>query len=398
MADLVRAEAELLRDRLAGPRPLLQVVVGPRQVGKTTLVRWALAKSGLPDHYASADDPGSLGDGWLRQQWEVGRARAASNGRRGAVLAIDELQKLPNWSEQAKRLWDEDTTARRPLRVVLLGSSALLLQRGMTESLAGRFEAIRVPHWSYEEMRRAFRFDLERYLVFGGYPGAARLARDPERWASYVRESLVEATLNLDVLQMSRVDKPALLRRMFEFACTHSGQQLSYQKMLGQLQDAGNTVTLAHYLRLLEAAGMVRGIGKYSGDVVRQRASSPKLQVLNTALMTSMSGGDPRRLLASPDLRGRLVESAVGAHLANADATGRCRLFYWRERSLEVDFVVERAGVVLAIEVKSGRRRDGLPGVGAFLKSHPGARALLVGADGIGVEEFLRSPVETWFA
>ena len=397
MPEIVRAEAELLRSRVVETRRHVQVVVGPRQVGKTTMVRWAMAASGLPSHYASADDPGGLGEGWLRQQWEVGRVRAAANRRGGAVLAIDEIQKLPNWSEQAKRLWDEDTAAKRRLRVVLLGSSPLLLQKGLTESLAGRFEMIRAPHWSFDEMKRAFRFNLDKYLMFGGYPGAAPLARDPSRWASYVRESLVETTLNLDVLQMSRVDKPELLRRMFEFACTHSGRELSYTKMLGQLQDAGNTVTLAHYLRLLEAAGMVRGIGKFAGDAVRRRASSPKLQVLNTALMTAMSGDEPRKLLDAPDQRGRLVESAVGAHLANAEATGRCRLFYWREGNREVDFVVERAGELLAVEVKSGRRRDGLPGVGAFLASHPRAKPLLVGADGVSIEEFLLSPVEAWF-
>lgn len=397
MPEIVRAEAELLRSRVVETRRHVQVVAGPRQVGKTTMVRWAMAASGLPSHYASADDPGGLGEGWLRQQWEVGRVRAAANRRGGAVLAIDEIQKLPNWSEQAKRLWDEDTAAKRRLRVVVLGSSPLLLQKGLTESLAGRFEMIRAPHWSFDEMKRAFRFNLDKYLMFGGYPGAAPLARDPSRWASYVRESLVETTLNLDVLQMSRVDKPELLRRMFEFACTHSGQELSYTKMLGQLQGAGNTVTLAHYLRLLEAAGMVRGIGKFAGDAVRRRASSPKLQVLNTALMTAMSGDEPRKSLDAPDRRGRLVESAVGAHLANAEATGRCRLFYWREGNREVDFVVERAGELLAVEVKSGRRRDRLPGVGAFLASHPRAKPLLVGADGVSVEEFLLTPVEAWF-
>jgi len=401
MAEIVRSEAEVLRARLVGPRRHLQVVVGPRQVGKTTLVRWALEASGLPAHYASADDPGSRSEGWLRQHWELGRAKAVGRPRRvraaGAVLALDELQKLPGWSEQVKRLWDEDTSARRGLRVVVLGSSPLLLQKGLTESLAGRFEAIRVPHWSFDEMRRAFRFDLEKFLIFGGYPGAAPLVRDQARWASHVRESLIETTLGLDVLQLSRVDKPALLRRLFELACAHSGQQLSYQKMLGQLQDAGNTVTLAHYLRLLEAAGMVRGIEKYSGDAIRQRASSPKLQVLNTALTSALSGDEPRRLLASPDARGRVVESAIGAHLANAAATGRCRLFYWRERGLEVDFVLERAGELLAVEVKSGRRRDGLPGVAAFLRAHPAARPLLVGADGVPVEEFLLKPADAWF-
>lgn len=397
MANIVREEAVLLRDRLAEPRRHLQVVVGPRQVGKTTLVRWALDACGFPTHYASADEPGSLSSGWLRQQWEVARSRISGKSRKGAVLAIDEIQKLPGWSEQVKRLWDEDSAARKGPKVVLLGSSPLLLQSGLTESLAGRFEAIRVPHWSLDEMKRAFGFNLDRFLVFGGYPGAAALVRDEARWSTYVRDSLIDTTLNLDVLQLSRVDKPALLRRMFEFACLHSGQQLSYQKMLGQLQDAGNTVTLAHYLRLLEAAGMVRGIEKFAGDAIRQRSSSPKLQVLNTALTAALTGQQPTRLLSSPDQRGRLVESAVGAHLANAAATGRCRLFYWRERNHEVDFVIERSGALIAIEVKSGRRRDGLPGIGAFLKLYPKARPLLVGADGIGVEEFLLKPVETWF-
>ncbi|NBU60072.1 MAG: ATP-binding protein [Betaproteobacteria bacterium] len=397
MPDIRRAEAGLLRDRLREPRRHMQAVVGPRQVGKTTLVRWALKACRLPFHYVSADDPGSLSEGWLRQQWEIGRVRAAESGRKGAVLAIDELQKLPRWSEQAKRLWDEDTAARRSLRVVVLGSSPLLLQRGMTESLAGRFEAIRVPHWSFGEMRKAFKFDLEHYLVFGGYPGAAPLVHDQARWAAHVRESLIETTLNLDVLQMARVDKPALLRRLFEFACSHSGRQLSYHKMLGQLHDAGNTTTLAHYLRLLESAGMVRGIEKYAGELVRQRASSPKLQVLNNALMTALSGNLPRHLLESPEQRGQLVESAVGAHLANAAAMGQCRLFHWREGDREVDFVIERAGSVIAIEVKSGRRRDGLPGMAAFLRQWPRARPLLVGADGVGIEEFLLKPVQAWF-
>jgi len=414
MPEIIRIAAQSLLARIQESRRHMQVVVGPRQVGKTTLVQWALRSSGLPTHYASADEPGSLSEGWLRQQWEIGRTqaggaggtsrgvrKAAAQSRRhvakGAVLAIDEIQKLPNWSEQVKRLWDEDTSARRSLRVILLGSSPLLLQKGLTESLAGRFEALRVTHWSFEEMRRAFRFDLDKFLVFGGYPGAAPLVRDQARWAAYVRDSLVDTTINLDVLQLARIDKPALLRRVFEFTCSHSGQQLSYQKMLGQLQDAGNTVTLAHYLRLLEAAGMVCGIEKFSGDLIRQRGSSPKFQVFNTALTSALVGDEPRKLLASPEVRGRLVESAVGAHLVNAAAVGKCRVFYWRERNLEVDFVVERAGQVIAIEVKSGRRRDGLPGVGAFLKSYPKARPLLVAADGIAIDEFLLKPVEEWF-
>lgn len=396
MASIVRSQANILRERLGEPRAHIQVVAGPRQVGKTTMVRWALDACGLPTHYATADDPGSLGDAWLPQQWEVGRQLASGAGQAGAVLALDELQKLPNWSEQLKRLWDEDTASGTPLRVVVLGSSALLLQRGLTESLAGRFEVTRVSHWSFEEMHRAFKVSLEQYLLFGGYPGAASLIHDPARWARYVRDSLIETTLNLDVLQLTRVDKPVLLRRLFELACVNSSQELSYHKMLGQLHDAGNTVTLAHYLRLLEHAGMVRGLAKYTGEAVRQRASSPKLQVFNTALMSAMTGDAPEHTFADPEQRGRLVESAVGAHLANAEAVGACRVWYWRDRNKEVDFVVECRNRLLAIEVKSGRRRTGLSGIAAFLRGCPRARPLLVGADGVDLEQFLRSPVESW--
>jgi hypothetical protein len=398
MASIIRSQAGVLRARLSEPRGRIQVIVGPRQVGKTTLVRWALQTCGLPAHYATSDDPGSLGDAWLAQQWEVGRQLARRAGQGGAVLALDELQKLQNWSEQLKRLWDEDTAKGTPLSVVVLGSSALLLQRGLTESLAGRFEVIRVPHWSFEEMHRAFTFSLEQYLVFGGYPGAALLVSDPARWARYVRDSLIETTLNLDVLQLTRVDKPVLLRRLFELACLNSGQELSYQKMLGQLHDAGNTVTLAHYLRLLEHAGMVRGLAKYTGEAIRQRASSPKLQVFNTALMAAMTGDAPEQTFGDPQQRGRLVESAVGAHLINAEAVGTCRVWYWRERSMEVDFVVECGNHLLAIEVKSGRRRTGLGGIAAFLRTYPRAKPLLVGADGIELDQFLLRPIESWCA
>jgi len=396
MPMIVRSQARVLLDRLGEARRFVHVVAGPRQVGKTTLVRWALGRCKRPTRFAGADDAGATGSGWLVQQWELARVAAREAGRGGAVLAIDEVQKIPQWTETVKRLWDEDTAARLPLRVVILGSAPLLIEHGITESLAGRFEVIRVPHWSLGEMHEAFGFGLDRYLAFGGYPGAAPLVRDPARWSAYVRDSLVETTLARDVLQLTRVEKPMLLRRLFEFACTHSAQQLSYQKMLGQLQDAGNTVTLAHYLRLLAAAGMVMGIEKYSGSTVRQRASSPKLQVLNNALATAMLGDDPRALLADPETRGRLTESAVGAHLANAAAVGECTLHYWRERDLEVDFVVAKGRKLLAIEVKSGRKREGVPGVGAFCKAYPEAKPLLVGTGGIAVEEFLRSPVGRW--
>ena len=312
------------------------------------------------------------------------------------MLALDEAQKIPRWSETVKRLWDEDSRARRPLKVVLLGSAPLLMQQGLTESLAGRFEVVHLPHWSYAEMRAAFGFSLEQYLYFGGYPGAAPLIKEPQRWRRYLLDALIETTIARDVLLMTRVDKPALLRRLFELGCRYSGQVLSYTKMLGQLQDAGNTTTLAHYLDLLGGAGMLTGLQKYAGNAVRQRGSSPKLQVLNTALMTAQSGLSPDEARADREFRGRLVESAVGAHLANAAAGGACELFYWREQSREVDFVVRAGRTVVAIEVKSGRAPDAFPGLAAFAEAFRPKRTLLVGGDGISLEEFLTKPVEHW--
>ncbi|MFA4948066.1 MAG: ATP-binding protein [Candidatus Krumholzibacteriia bacterium] len=392
----VRPVADILRKRLAEPRRMIQVVAGPRQSGKTTLVRQVLETVRRPSRYASADEPAQRGREWIAEQWSIARIEARSAGRAGAILALDEIQKIPGWSETVKRLWDEDTAARTNLLIVILGSAPLLIQRGLGESLAGRFETIQVSHWSFGEMRDAFGWDVERYLFLGGYPGAAPFARDEARWSSYIRDSLIETTLSRDVLLLTRVDKPALLRRLFDLACRYSGQVLSYQKMTGQLQDAGNTTTLAHYLDLLAAAGMVTGLQKYAGDAARRRGSSPKLQVLNTALMTAASGLRLKEARRDGAFWGRLVESAVGAHLANKARAGGLELFYWRDRNLEVDFVIKAGRSVTAIEVKSGARREALSGMEAFSAAFKPARTLLVGGDGIPVDEFLLRPVEHW--
>jgi len=394
MADFVRAQGAVLRKRLAEPRRFIQVVAGPRQTGKTTLVRRVAAEAGARFRYASADEPTLRERGWIAEQWEAARLEAGEAGRGGALLVLDEIQKIPGWSETVKRLWDEDTRAKRPLKAVLLGSAPLLIQRGLTESLAGRFEVLRLPHWSFAEMREAFGFSLDQYLYFGGYPGAAPLIGEPERWARYIADSLIETTISRDVLLLTRVDKPALLRRLFELGCRYSGQILSYTKMLGQLQDAGNATTLAHYLDLLTAAGMVTGLQKFAGGAARSRGSIPKLQVLNTALMTAQSGVAFEEARADREFWGRLTESAVGAHLANAAATGICELYYWRERNREVDFVARAGRVVIAIEVKSGRAREPQPGLDAFAEAFKPKRRLLVGGDGIPVGDFLAQPVE----
>ena len=278
----------LLR-RVKEPRRFIQVLAGPRQVGKTTLVRQVMEASPLPAHYASADEPTLRHRTWLEQQWDQARLQARQNAT-GALLVLDEIQKIPGWSDLVKLLWDADTHARLRLRVVLLGSSPLLVQSGLTESLAGRFEVIPVPHWSFTEMREGFGWDVGQFIFYGAYPGAAALVNEPERWRHYITDSLIETTISRDILLLTRVDKPALLRQLLYLSCDYSGQVLAYQKMLGQLHDAGNTVPLAHYLQLLHGAGMVAGLAKFSHGQVRQRGSSPKLQVLNTALMTAQSG------------------------------------------------------------------------------------------------------------
>ena len=385
-----------LAKRLAEPRRFLQVVAGPRQAGKTTLVQQVVERSGAVARFASADEPPLRGRDWLEQQWEAARVAARGAGKRGTVLVLDEIQKIPAWSETVKHLWDEDSRAKCPLKVVLLGSAPLLIARGLTESLAGRFEIVHLPHWSYTEMREAFGWDVERYVFHGGYPGAAPLVGEPQRWARYIIDSLIETTISRDVLLLTRIDKPAILRRLFQLACSYSGQVLSYTKMLGQLQDAGNATTLAHYLELLAGAGMVTGLQKFAGAVMRRRGSSPKLQVLNTALMTAQSGLTFEEARLEASLWGRLVESAVGAHLANAAAAGACELYYWRERNREVDFVVRAGRALVAIEVKSGRTRNTAPGMEAFAAAFRPTRKLLVGGDGIALEDFLARPVEHW--
>jgi predicted AAA+ superfamily ATPase len=382
--------------RLREPRRFLQVVAGPRQVGKTTLVRQALAAlasgpqgNAMAQHSASADNPGLRGSSWIATQWETARALTAQAG--ACILVIDEVQKLSGWTEEVKRLWDEDTAAGRDVRAVVLGSAPLLIARGLTESLGGRFEVTRLGHWRFAEMREAFDFSIEQFIFHGGYPGAASLVGDQQRWASYVHDALIETTISKDVLLMAPVQKPALLRRVFDLACRYSGQLLSYQKMMGQLSDAGNTTTLAHYLELLEGAGMVCGLQKFSGQAVRQRASSPKLQVFNTALMGSLAVGEGfslQTLRAVPDQWGRIVESAVGAELLarHLDHSSlKPKIYYWREAGQEVDFVVPQAGGALALEVKSGRSRGNISGLDAFCAAWPDTRPMVVGTGGIAL-------------
>ena len=390
---------DVLFARLTEPRRFIQILIGPRQTGKTTIARQIMDTIEMPGHYASSDEPFVKDHTWIEQQWETARAKTRNgNEKREALFVLDEVQKIGGWSETVKRLWDEDSANHLPLKVVILGSSQLLLQKDLTESLAGRFELIQISHWSFAEMKEAFGWDVHRYMFYGGYPGSAPLIKDPGRWRRYIIDSLIETTVSRDILLMTRIDKPALLRRLFELGCTYSGQVLSYQKMLGQFQEAGNTTTLAHYLNLLEGAGLVAGLSKYAGQKVRQRASSPKLLVLNTALMTALSHRTLGQAREDSEYWGRLVESSIGATLYNGLSRHNGEVFYWASRNREVDFVLAREKEIVAIEVKSGRRKFNLPGIEAFSKAFSVKRKLLVGGQGIPLEEFLLTPPEAWLS
>jgi predicted AAA+ superfamily ATPase len=391
-----RKQFDVLTSRLLDKRRFIQVLSGPRQSGKTT-VAWQVAEAlEIAVQFVSADDPEAHGRVWLEQQWEIGRVKAREGGKEGSVLVIDEIQKVPAWSETVKRLWDEDTASHIPLKVLILGSAPLLIHQGLTESLAGRFEIVRSTHWSYGEMRDAFGWSLDKFIYFGGYPGGADLIKDENRWKRYIVDSMVESTLSRDILQLQRIDKPALLRQLFNVACAYSGQILSYTKIVGQLQEAGNTTTLAHYLELLGAAGMTVGLHKYAGQKVRQRGSSPKFQVLNGGFMTCQSELSFEQAKKDHAYWGRLVESAVGAHLVNESYSEGVGVYYWREGEKEVDFVVQHGKTISAVEVKSVSGQGSLSGMEKFAEKFKPKKLLLVGGDGIPVEDFLGKPIGSW--
>ncbi|MFA6738634.1 MAG: AAA family ATPase [Bacteroidales bacterium] len=384
-----RPYLERLIERINEPRRFIQVVYGPRQVGKTTMVHQMLSKLSIVSHYQSADAIEAGSGIWLEQVWEGARLRMQALGRKELLLVIDEIQKIKNWSEIVKQQWDRDTQKAVNIKVVLLGSSQLLIQKGLTESLAGRFETLYMGHWSYAEMQQAFGWDVKEYIYFGGYPGAAPLIKDEKRWKNYITDSLIQTTITKDILMMTNILKPALLQRLFELGCIYWGQILSYNKILGQLQDAGNTTTLAHYLSLLSNSGLLTGIEKYAGNRIRKRASSPKFQVHNSALISAQTGESFETVAQDPKLWGRMVESSVGAHLINHSVSEGYNLYYWRERSAEVDFVLEKRRKVMAIEVKSGTK-SGTAGMEAFAKAYTPDKVLLVGTGGIPYEEFLQ--------
>lgn len=388
-----RSIYNLILERMLEPRRFIQVLLGPRQVGKTTLALQVTESLDKPFHFVSADMVTLQDLAWLQQQWEVARQKIVKG--KGCVLIIDEVQKIPNWSDAIKLLWDADTRNGVNLSVIILGSSPWLMQKGLTESLAGRFEVIPVTHWSFGEMHKSFGWSLPQYIYFGGYPGAAPLAdeNDPSRWINYINDSIIETTISRDILLMTQVNKPALLRRLFQFGCVYSGQILSYTKMVGQLHETGNTTTLAHYIDLLSGAGLLDGLQKFASQKVRQRGSSPKLAVFNTALMSAQSNKTFNQAIEDRAYWGRLVESSIGAYLLNSIRGTQIELSYWREGDNEVDFVLKHGDNITAIEVKSGSKNFERSGIDLFVKEFKPNRVLLVGDQGISIADFLTSPI-----
>ncbi|PZX47079.1 ATP-binding protein [Algoriphagus chordae] len=389
-----RSEKNQIQKRLRDePRMFIQVIYGPRQVGKTTMIRQIMKDINWPHTLVAADAVPATDRLWIAQQWENARMKQSAAPDVPYILVIDEVQKIDNWSEQVKAEWDKDTAEERDIRVVLLGSSRLMLQQGLTESLAGRFESTYLGHWSYKEMKEAFGLSPEEFIWYGGYPGAILLKEDEDRWKNYVRDALLESSISKDILMLTRVDKPALMKRLFEIGSSYSGQVLSFTKIMGQLADAGNTTTLANYLELLSEAGLLSGLEKYSPNLVRKRSSSPKFMVHNTAIMSGVSNETMDTLQADHRAWGRWVESAVGAHLVNqAFKERKLHIYYWREGNDEVDFVVEYKKRIIALEVKTSRL-GGLTGMNAFTNTYHPEKSLVIGPDGIPWDEFLQMDV-----
>ncbi|MBU3742697.1 MAG: ATP-binding protein, partial [Candidatus Kapabacteria bacterium] len=274
--------------------------------------------------------------------------------------------------------------------VVLTGSSTMLIRKGMSESLAGRFEVLRAHHWTWPEMQGAFDCTLDEYLAVGGYPGPMALRSDPDRWLSYMRESIIESTLALDVLSLERIDKPALLRNLFVLGTASSAQIISLQKLLGQLQDSGNAATISHYLTLLSDCGLLTGLEKYSATTARSRAASPKLASTAPALVTSVLGLPLVATHLDPTLRGQIIESAVGAHLMSITKGTPTCVEYWREGNTEVDFVLNTPRGPVLLEVKSGDARRAYHGAEAFRRQHGKAPLIVVAPDATPLDAILQ--------
>lgn len=391
-----RAEYQVIKSRLEEPRRFIQVVMGARQIGKSTIVKQVLNNLDVPYQLFSADNVPATSSAWISNCWAAVRSLKENKELETIILVIDEIQKIANWSEVVKKEWDDDTFHDRNIKVLLLGSSRVLLEKGLSESLAGRFEEIRMSHWSYQEMKECFNFSLDQYLFYGGYPGAACLINDDDRFQQYIQSSIIEATINKDILMDTPISKPALLRQTFELGSAYSGELLSLNKMSGSLQDAGNTATLAGYINLLDESGLLCGLQKFSIDTARRKASIPKFQVYNNALKMVYSPFTFKQAILDRKTWGHIFESGIGAYLVSQAFTHRFEVFYWRERNDEVDFILRKKASVVAIEVKSNaiKRTEGLDKFRQLFKPQS---SFIVGDGGIGADDFLSMDIRKLF-
>ena len=391
-----RGEYHTITKRLKENRKFIQVVLGARQIGKSTVVKQVLKDIDIPFQFFSADNVPATNSSWISDCWAAIRSLKENQSLEEIILVIDEIQKISNWSEAVKKEWDADTFNDCNIKVLLLGSSRMLLEKGLSESLAGRFEEIRMSHWTYQEMKDCFGFTLDQYVYYGGYPGSASLIDDDERFSQYIQSSIIDATINKDILMDTPISKPALLRQTFELGAAYSGEILSLNKMLGSLQDAGNTVTLAGYINLLNDSGLLCGLQKYSMDLARRKASIPKLQVYNNALKMVYSSLTFEQAILDRKSWGRILESSVGAYLVSQAFTKRFEVFYWRERDDEVDFILRKKTSVVAIEVK-GNAEKKTAGLDKFRQFFKPDSSFIVGDGGIKVEDFFTMDISKLF-
>ncbi|MBQ8760635.1 MAG: ATP-binding protein [Bacteroidales bacterium] len=391
-----KAEYKTITNRLLEERKFIQVVMGPRQVGKSTVVKQVLKDIDIPYLFYSADNVPATNSAWISDCWAAVRSLKDNKNWNDVILIIDEIQKISNWSEVVKKEWDNDTFHDCNIKVLLLGNSRVLLEKGLSESLAGRFEEIRMSHWSYQEMRDCFGFTLDQYIFFGGYPGAASLINDEERFSQYIQSAIIEATINKDILMDTPISKPALLRQTFELGAAYSGELLSLNKMLGSLHDAGNTVTLTGYINLLKESGLLCGLQKFSIDNARRKASIPKLQVYNNALKTVYSPISFEQAITDRKSWGRIYESNIGAYLVSQSFIHHFEVFYWRERDFEVDYVLRKNGILIAIEVKSNAEKK-TEGLEKFRQLFNPKSAFIIGDGGISAEDFFTMDIRKLF-
>jgi predicted AAA+ superfamily ATPase len=363
MKKFVRLELlDLLAQHLQDSPHLIQVILGPRQVGKTTSITHFLeAQYRERFVYVSADALFNADAHWLRENWQ--RARTEKK-----LLVVDEIQKIENWAEAVKSLWDEDQKNRKSVPCILLGSSSLEIQRGLTESLTGRFQLIRAYHWNYRESHAGYGISFEEYLKYGGYPGSYPMIRNEGEWSGYLKNSIIETVVGKDILQNRTVKSPSLFRQAFDLLISYPAQEISYTKLLGQLQEKGNTDLIKYYIKLYEGAFLIKALEKFSTNAVKVKSSSPKILPLCPAFYYA-------HLLAdySAKERGRVFELIVGAQLARLGLD----LFYWREKNDEVDYVLKRGKKIWAIEVKSGQKKS-TRGLEKFKEKFSGAKLVIL--------------------